>query len=61
MIIITPGLVLGPVGYRLEFGIGGTETERKRVVMEQVGEVGGDQVMEGFVSEEENLNLLWDR
>ncbi|XP_030634913.1 kinesin-like protein KIF19 [Chanos chanos] len=52
---ITPGPVLGPAWYRQEFCIRGTEALGRSVEMEQVGEIGGGLVMEGFEREKENF------
>jgi len=49
--------VLGPVWGGWEIGIRGAEPTGWSVVMEQVGEVGGGLVMEGFVTEEKDFAL----
>ena len=60
---VTPGPVLGSEWWRQEVGIRGAEAAGRSVVVEQVGEVAGGLVVEGFVGEEEDyeMDALRDR
>ena len=60
---VAPGPVLGSEWCWQEVGIRGTEGAGRSVMVEQICEVGGGLVMEGFVSEEKEFELdaLWDR
>ena len=60
---VTPCPVLGPMGDGQEVGIRGAELTGWSLVVEQVGEVRGGLIIEGFVREEKDFVLypLWDR
>lgn len=54
---VIPGLRLSPEWYLQKFGIRGLEAVRGCVVIEQAGEIGGGQVMEGFVKKKKSPSL----
>ena len=60
---VAQGAVLGPERVWEEVCIGWPEVAGRIVVVEQVCEVGRGLVMEGFMGEEEELEVdsMWDR
>ena len=54
---VTPGPVLGHLWWGQEVSIRGAEAAGGSVVVEQVSEVWGGLVVEGFVGEEKNLEV----